>query len=382
MAPIYTLLGVPYVAVLDPERGIVLRKAARKRVASPGQMSLFGSNDPKEGDTKVENGVTYRLNQHSRWERADKAKGKAKAKPKAVVPVVEEKTEVESKPSDIVNMRQEEDTGSRRDETPAMPNFEVVSDRRSQPPGTIFYDDPGVTPEQRAWMEYGGQNYIPATVATRSEIDNTFPNVAQAAAKAREYGYQGADDHEVLARYMAGGATRQVGSQNVYPVYFEAEPEAMPVNEPDDLDQPEASPEPTIGDMLAEQKAQEEGMGQDGRKPISTVDAASALAEAVNGRLWQKKEGEVRIYVSGTNNGYLKIMPETDSGSQVQYFMKSYDIPKVEEAVEAFNREYQIIDGKSNKPKEKTLMHEDEDGVIAPAGQHDPSAEIVREWYE
>jgi len=123
-------------------------------------------------------------------------------------------------------------------------------------------------------------------------------------------------------------------------------------------------------------------MGQDGRKPISTVDAASALAEAVNGRLWQKKEGEVRIYVSGTNNGYLKIMPETDSGSQVQYFMKSYDIPKVEEAVEAFNREYQIIDGKSNKPKEKTLMHEDEDGVIAPAGQHDPSAEIVREWYE
>ena len=125
MAPIYTLLGVPYVAVLDPERGIVLRKAARKRVASPGQMSLFGSNDPKEGDTKVENGVTYRLNQHSRWERADKAKGKAKAKPKAVVPVVEEKTEVESKPSDIVNMRQEEDTGSRRDETPAMPNFDL-----------------------------------------------------------------------------------------------------------------------------------------------------------------------------------------------------------------------------------------------------------------
>ena len=40
MAPIYTLMGIPYVAVLDPMRGIVLRKTARKRMISPGQLSL------------------------------------------------------------------------------------------------------------------------------------------------------------------------------------------------------------------------------------------------------------------------------------------------------------------------------------------------------
>jgi len=72
----YTLNGISYVPFICPIRGIALRKAARKRVASPGQMSLFGSNGPKRGDTKVVNGVTYQLNQHSRWERTDKDKNK------------------------------------------------------------------------------------------------------------------------------------------------------------------------------------------------------------------------------------------------------------------------------------------------------------------
>jgi len=111
MAVIYTLMGIVYTPVIDPVRGIVLRKAARKRAASPGQMSLFGSNEPKQGDTKVVDGVTYQLNQHSRWEKTDKAKGK----PKAVVPVVEDKaektppTETEVKPEENPKRYTEDD---------------------------------------------------------------------------------------------------------------------------------------------------------------------------------------------------------------------------------------------------------------------------------
>jgi hypothetical protein len=77
---IYTLAGVPYVPVVTTS-GIVLRKAGRRRQVSPGQLGLF--DGPSEGDTKVENGITYRLNANSRWEREDKPD-----KPKEIVPVI------------------------------------------------------------------------------------------------------------------------------------------------------------------------------------------------------------------------------------------------------------------------------------------------------
>jgi hypothetical protein len=79
---VYTLNGVPY--TFDPVRAVLV-KAARRRQVSPGQLELFGG--PNEGDTKVENGVTYRLNANSRWERADEPD-----KPRAIVPVIEEDT--------------------------------------------------------------------------------------------------------------------------------------------------------------------------------------------------------------------------------------------------------------------------------------------------
>jgi hypothetical protein len=77
---IYTFAGVPYVPVVTTS-GIVLRKAGRRRQVSPGQLGLF--DGPSEGDTKTEDGVTYRLNSNSRWERADKPD-----KPKEIVPVI------------------------------------------------------------------------------------------------------------------------------------------------------------------------------------------------------------------------------------------------------------------------------------------------------
>jgi len=40
------------------------------------------------------------------------------------------------------------------------------------------------------------------TKASRSEIDEMFPNVAKAAETARKKGYEGGNDYEVVARYM------------------------------------------------------------------------------------------------------------------------------------------------------------------------------------
>jgi hypothetical protein len=92
------LNGIAYTAHPSEEHGIVLRKAGRRRQPSPGQLGLFGGHN--EGDTKVEDGVTYRLNSNSRWERMDKPKasgkpsgGKKKAEKPAIVPVVEAEKE-------------------------------------------------------------------------------------------------------------------------------------------------------------------------------------------------------------------------------------------------------------------------------------------------
>lgn len=56
----YYRLGAARYALVTTDRGLILRKAG-------------GAQGPRVGDTKVENGVTYRLNQHSRWERVKNA---------------------------------------------------------------------------------------------------------------------------------------------------------------------------------------------------------------------------------------------------------------------------------------------------------------------
>ncbi|MDA0867248.1 MAG: hypothetical protein O2890_12700, partial [Cyanobacteria bacterium] len=78
-SPFFTLGGYRWVLAAVPGRGIVLQKAGRRRVA-PGQLGLFAPDTPKEGATKVERGITYRLNRNSRWERADKPPAPAKQK--------------------------------------------------------------------------------------------------------------------------------------------------------------------------------------------------------------------------------------------------------------------------------------------------------------
>jgi hypothetical protein len=92
----YTLAGVPYIAVFDPQRGIVLQKAGRRGRVAPGQMSLDlfggapaagGGKKPKEGDTRTNRAGNKEVLRGGRWRRADKP---AAAMPKQGLQVVQD----------------------------------------------------------------------------------------------------------------------------------------------------------------------------------------------------------------------------------------------------------------------------------------------------
>lgn len=115
-----------------------------------------------------------------------------------------------------------------------------------------------------------------------------------------------------------------------------------------------------------------------GTKQIVSIDEAAAiLNKTIEGKIWNKKEGEVRIY---KGQGYIRIAPETMEASQIQYFCKSYDMKSFKPSVEAFNALYTV--SASTSDKKEVVMQEDEDGIIAPEGQHEPGVHIVREWIE
>jgi len=91
-------MGVPYVAVLDSVRGIVLRKAARRR------------STLNTGDTKTVNGITYTFNENRRWTRADKKSRSKPRSPKAAAPAMNmtipviDQPKVKGKPKAIAPM--------------------------------------------------------------------------------------------------------------------------------------------------------------------------------------------------------------------------------------------------------------------------------------
>lgn len=110
---------------------------------------------------------------------------------------------------------------------------------------------------------------------------------------------------------------------------------------------------------------------------ISAIDGAKILAQMSGGKVWNKN-GEARVYVK---DGYLLIAPETADTAQVMYFVKSYSRDLVRPAVKAFNDLYTVSASVDSAPVAVT-MQEDEDGIVAPEGQHEPGIHIVREWVE
>lgn len=114
---------------------------------------------------------------------------------------------------------------------------------------------------------------------------------------------------------------------------------------------------------------------------ISTIKAAEKIAallkaEGRKASVWTKKG--VRVY---TTHGYLEIGVETADKSQIRYFTKSYEIKELEPIVKTFNQLFTVVEGEVELG-EKVLWQEDEDGIIAPVGQHEPGVFILREWTE
>lgn len=104
------------------------------------------------------------------------------------------------------------------------PQFEFNKTPAEAEPGTVFYET--ATPEQRRWMLDQGQNYMEPVVATRSELDATFPDLHATAEKARAKGYTGSDDYEVVARWMSAGAMNEGDElRNIWPVHFTDAPD-------------------------------------------------------------------------------------------------------------------------------------------------------------
>jgi hypothetical protein len=74
----YYRLGFARYALVATDHGLVLRKA--------------GAQGPRVGDTKIENNVTYRFNQHSRWERVENAAAPGQMSLFGGLPTVQDQT--------------------------------------------------------------------------------------------------------------------------------------------------------------------------------------------------------------------------------------------------------------------------------------------------
>lgn len=115
---------------------------------------------------------------------------------------------------------------------------------------------------------------------------------------------------------------------------------------------------------------------------ITTLKAATQFSSKFGGKIWNKKDGETRVYLG---KGYVRFSPEDPTGGvasgQICWFTKSYETTQeMFDWVEAFNNSHKIVDGTTQQ--EKTLWQEDEDGIVGPVGWHEPGVHIVREWYQ
>ncbi|MEM9214021.1 MAG: hypothetical protein AAGD25_06700 [Cyanobacteria bacterium P01_F01_bin.150] len=95
----------------------------------------------------------------------------------------------------------------------------------------------------------------------------------------------------------------------------------------------------------------------------------------VKARLWDKKEGELRIYFTRIDTPL--IMKGIKGKFGFTSVPKKY---KVNELIVPILTEMGAS-LKITSLKGKVLMQEDEDGIIAPEGQHEPGVHITREWY-
>jgi hypothetical protein len=371
--PYIYLDGIAYTAHPSEEHGIVLRKAGRRRAPSPGQLGLFGGHN--EGDTKVEDGVTYRLNSNSRWERMDKPKasgkpsgGKKKAEKPAIVPVVEAEkraeTPAKAKAAKPKARRQKEPKPYLEDQSPSLlaaeldkiKNFLALADA-----GLV-----SITPRKRKQTEA----YLKQVKDALFEItkpDDDAPSMSDNDLL-QELGVAGMSDDDLM---------RELG----------VEPAAQ-------------NPEPTVGEMLEQQQAEiaESKPVISGRQFVEEFISAwndthgsewnRDAAGYTKAKIWDKKDGEIRVYFGSVKQPL--VFRKQDNGEYVaavtpgKYGLDEQIAPILDDLNSRFSTkpESTKADQGSAGTQQRVLMQEDEDGVVAPAGQHERGVHIVREWYE
>jgi hypothetical protein len=99
----------------------------------------------------------------------------------------------------------------------------------------------------------------------------------------------------------------------------------------------------------------------------------------VAAKLWDKKQsdGELRVYF-GSIKDPLVMKSRSDGRCGFTQVPSKYGIDeKIKSTFAAVAEAYTTGTGIGG-----VLMQEDEDGIIAPAGQHEPGVHIVREWYK
>jgi hypothetical protein len=286
------LNGVPYTAHPSEEHGIVLRKAGRRRAPSPGQLGLFGGHN--EGDTKVEGGVTYRLNANSRWERMDKPKasgkpsgGKKKAEKPAIVPVVEAEkraeTPAKAKAAKPKARRQKEPKPYLEDQSPS-----ILAAELDKIKNFLALADAGlvsITPRKRKQTEA----YLKQVKDALFEItkpDDDAPSMSDNDLL-QELGVAGMSDDDLM---------RELG----------VEPAAQ-------------DPEPTVGEMLEQQQAaiadkpMPEGEAMEGADddydPEWWKESQELVQEALDtseyGKLYQEISDYIQKKITANKKNYL-----------------------------------------------------------------------------
>jgi hypothetical protein len=174
-------------------------------------------------------------------------------------------------------------------------------------------------------------------------------------------------------------------------------PAIVPVVE----DEPAAQdPEPTVSDMLEQQQAEiaESKPVISGRQFVEEFISAwndthgsewnRDAAGYTKAKIWDKKDGEIRVYFGSVKQPL--VFRKQDNGEYVaavtpgKYGLDEQIAPILDDLNSRFSTkpENTKTDQGSAGTQQRVLMQEDEDGVVAPAGQHERGVHIVREWYE
>ena len=97
----------------------------------------------------------------------------------------------------------------------------------------------------------------------------------------------------------------------------------------------------------------------------------------VTAKVWDKKEGELRVYFSRVEGQSITLRDRGDSQFAIVSIPTKYDLDEsIKPILHAIAADFKVV------TLDRVLMQEDEDGIIAPQWHHEPGVHIVREWWK